>query len=590
MGYYENPPIVQSDRSASIIADSIIRSSESVAKGFMAIGERRRQEEKERKLTIQKLQDQKNQVDLFYNEKVSEWSKTQTGSNPEINKKVYGLIQEKLKLAADSQIALLNETDQEKRQQYLANIRNADQFLNNSATFGKAMAETTATWRENAKALKVGVPGGYVINGKTDEEILDNTAAVEVLGGMGQIYENSNIDVTPDEEGDGVLLKVSGKHKDGREFNVVINSKQYLASETAGDGGLLSKVESLDDFYSEAKKEISDKNGSIYNGYLSQTRETVDLPSRGGDIYQIRNGQRLQTNAIKSKINEKSQFRASGIIATYKTNDLRNLIDYTLGNGPGFYDEKFKNITSPEQQKTVLAQMLTDKTFNQLTDNLEKTTDKQGNVVYWNPTADIGIKAKPERVKEEKQEKQEPTTYKVQDIDKLIIGNAQSNTSKKDPKYQYEQRTKVVESLNVLAGKNKFITRDQLFKLWKNQPYKRSDGKETGRTVEQEYKEGKLKDKSMKNAFQAEYSHKKGYYYEEVAAGVYEPIPSSYNMNSAYDRVKLALDRGGLSDTEVKILQGKLQDAKLMDWMTANPRKSNETEQQYAARARKAGF
>lgn len=587
MGYYENPPIIQPDRSSSIISDSIIRASESIAKGFMEMGERKRQEEKERKLTIQKLQDQKNKVDLFYNEKASEWSKDQSASNPEISNKIYGLIQDKLKLAADSQIALLSETDQSKRQEYLKNIRNADQFLNNSALFGKTMAETTATWREGAKALKVGVPGGFVINGKNDQEILDNTAAVEILGGMGQMYSDSNIDVMPDEEGDGVVLVVSGKHDDGREFNVNINSKQYLASEAAGDGGLLSKVESLDDFYSEAKKDISDKNGNIFSGYLSQTRETVDLPSRGGDIYQIRNGQRLQSNAIKSKINEKSDVRASGIIATYKTSDLRNLIDYTLGNGPGYYDENFKNIVSPEQQKAILSNMLTDKTFEQLTSKLEKTTDSKGNTVYWNPTADIGIKAKPERVKEEKPA---PTTYKTQDIDKLIIGNAGSKTSTKDPKYQYEQRTKVVESLNVLAGKNKFLTRDDLYRIWKNQPYVTPDGLETGRTIEEEYTEGKLKGKNLKNAFQKEYSHSDGYYYEETASNQYEPIPKSYNMNSAYDRVKLALDRGGLSDTEVKILQGKLQDAKLMDWMTSNPRKGNETEQQYAARAKRAGF
>ena len=584
MGYYENPPMVQSDRSASIIADSIIRSSESIAKGFIAMGERKRQEEKERKLTVQKLQDQKNKVDLFYNEKLSEWSKTQSASNPEINTKIQVLIQDKLRSAADSQIALLSETNQEKRQEYLSNIRNADQFLNNSAIFGKAMAETTATWRESAKALKVGVPGGFVINGKTDKEILDNTAAVEVLGGMGQMYEESRIDVAPDEEGSGVLLIVSGKHKNGEYFNVTINSKQYLASETAGDGGLLSKVESLDDFYSEAKKEISDKNGNIFSGYLSQTRETVDLPSKGSDIYQIRNGQRLQTEAIKSKIDEKSQFRASGIMATYKNSDLRTLIDYTLGNGPGYYDDKFKNITSPEQQKTLLAQMLTEKSFSQLTEKLEKTKDKEGNTVYWNPTADIGIKAKPEKQEQEDSK----ITYKVQDIDKLIIGNARSNTSKKDPKYQYEQRTNVVESLNVLSGSNKFMTRDELFKVWKNQPYVSAKGHETGRTIEEEYSEGKLKDKNIKNAFQAEYPSTNGYYYEQTSSGLYEPIPKSYNMNSAYDRVKLALDRGGLNATEVKQLQGKLKDAKLMDWITANERKEGETEQQYAARAKKA--
>lgn len=585
MGYYENPPMVQSDRSASIIADSIVRSSESIAKGFIAMGERKRQEEKERKLTIQKLQEQKNKVDLAYNDKVSEWSKTQGKGNPEVTKRIYNLIDSKIKLAADSQIALLSETNTEKRNEYLKNIRTADQFLNNSAKFGESLAMDTATWREAAKSLKVGVAGGYVINGKDDKEIMDNTSAVEILGGMDQTYEETSIDVKPDEDGDGVILIVSGKRKeDGSTFTSTVRSKDYMSSDVSGNGGFLLPVEKLDDFYAQATKDVVDKKGFIYAGYLSQTRETVDLPSSGGDIYQLRNGQRLQDKAIKAKINEKSNIRAEGIIATYNPSSLRTLIDYTLGNQPGYYDKNFKTL-NPNDQKLVLTEMLTNKSFEGMTNNLERTKDANGNTVYWNPSEDIGIKAKPQPIKKEEDSK---TTYKVQDIDKLIIGNARSNTSKRDPKYQYEERTNVVETLNVLSGSNKFMTRDELYNMWKNQPYVSPKGYETGRTIGEEYSEGKLKGKNVKNAFNTEYPSTSGYYYEQTSSGLYEPIPKSYNMNSAYDRVKLALDRGGLNATEVKQLQGKLEDAKLMDWITANRRKEGETEQEYAARAKKA--
>ena len=585
MGYYENPPMVQSDRSASIIADSIVRSSESIAKGFIAMGERKRQEEKERKLTIQKLQEQKNKVDLAYNDKVSEWSKTQGKGNPDVTKRIYNLIDSKIKLAADSQIALLSETNTEERNKHLKNIRTADQFLNNSAKFGESLAMDTATWREAAKSLKVGVAGGYVINGKDDKEIMDNTSAVEILGGMDQTYEETSIDVKPDEDGDGVILIVSGKRKeDGSTFTSTVRSKDYMSSDVSGNGGFLLPVEKLDDFYAQATKDVVDKKGFIYAGYLSQTRETVDLPSSGGDIYQLRNGQRLQDKAIKAKINEKSSIRAEGIIATYNPSSLRTLIDYTLGNQPGYYDKNFKTL-NPNDQKLVLTEMLTNKSFEGMTNNLERTKDANGNTVYWNPSEDIGIKAKPEPNKREEDSK---TTYKVQDIDKLIIGNARSNTSKRDPKYQYEERTNVVETLNVLSGSNKFMTRDELYNMWKNQPYVSPKGYETGRTIGEEYSEGKLKGKNVKNAFNAEYPSTSGYYYEQTSSGLYEPIPKSYNMNSAYDRVKLALDRGGLNATEVKQLQGKLEDARLMDWITANRRKEGETEQQYAARAKKA--
>jgi len=587
MGYYENPPMVQSDRSGLIIADSIIKSSEAIAKGLMMRGERIREEEKERKLTIQKLQDQKNKVDLLYNEKISDWSKNQTGGNPELNKKVYGVINEKLKLAADSQIALLSETDQNKRQEYNANIRNADQFLNNSAEFGKSIAMDTATWRESAKALKVGVPNGYVINGETDEKILDNTAAIEILGGMDSMYENANIDVNPDEQGDGVMLTVSGKHKgDGREFKVVVNSKEYLAAQASGDGGLLLKVESLEDFNKDARKEITDEKGNIMSGYLSQTRETVDLPSKGGDIYQIRNGQKLQEAAIKSQINKKSEIRAEGVLATYKPAALRTLVDYTLGNGPGFYDKNFKNITDPAIQKQALSTMLTENTFKGMTKNLETTTDANGNKVYWNPTADIAIKPKESKTGSGSKsgDKEEPSTYKEEYYNNIILG-VDPSTKDKDPAMAaYQDRVNLVENLNKLAGGNKFATRDELFNRWKKQEYKSGDYG-TGRTIEEQYKK---EGKNITNAFAKLYPFQNGYVYVEKGANNFVPV-KGYNINKATDRVKLALDQ--TSDAgERKILQKKLSDARLMDWMKTNPRKQNETTEQYAARARKAGF
>jgi len=584
MGYYENPPIVQSDRSGMIIADSIIRSSEAIAKGFMIAGERKREEERERKLTIQKLQDQKNKTDLLYNEKVSDWSKTQSKGNPEVTKKIYGLFDSKIKLAADSQIALLSETDQNKRQEYLKNIRTADQFLNNSSLFGQTIAMDTATWRDAAKALKVGVPGGFVINGKNDQEILDNTAAVEILGGMGQDYLDTNINVDTDEEGDGVLLNVSGKRKDGTSFNVVINSKEYLASDNSGNGGLLLPVESLDDFYKDAKRDITDDKGNIYNGYLSQNRETVDLPSRGGDTYQIRNGQRLQDKAIKSKIKEKSNIRAEGILASYATSSLRTLVDYTLGNGPGFYDEKFKNINDPNTQKQVLSEMLTNKTFDGMTKSLEKTTDADGNAVYWNPTADISIKQKESKsgsssTADDKKEK--PSTYKTEYYDNIILG-PKTNDEEEPAKLAYTERKSFVENLNKLEGQtNAFVTRDDIFNIWKNS----------------ESNKKSLKDKTekeIKDAFAQKYPYKNGYIYKRASSEggkklSFQPI-KGYNLETAEGKIKFTLDHTKGTAKEKEILQSKIKDAKLIDWMKVNPKKEKETQEQYAARARKAGF
>ena len=60
MGYYENPPIIRPGRGSEIISASIADAASSISKALIERGERRRQEEKENKLTLQKLQDRKN--------------------------------------------------------------------------------------------------------------------------------------------------------------------------------------------------------------------------------------------------------------------------------------------------------------------------------------------------------------------------------------------------------------------------------------------------------------------------------------------------------------------------------------------------
>lgn len=396
MGYYESPPIIQSGKGSEIVTASIAGAANSIAQGLMAKGERRRQEEKERKLTLQKLQDRKNETDLYYNDKLSDWSAKEPKVNDTVDKKIYDIIQQKITLAADSRIALLNETNPAKRQEYLKNIRNADSSLTNAASFSKRIAEQSATWRMATKASKVGSPGGNVVNGKDDADILNNTAALEIIGGMTALYKNPNVEVEEDENGDGFILNISGEHKDGTNFNIPIRSKEYLKADTEMGDGLLLPVESLDTFHTQAMQHVADKKGLIYEGMLLQTRETVDLPSSGGDIYQIKNARRLQEPLIKAEIDKTSSVTAAGLIGADSQSRLRTYIDYTLEQGPGWYDKNFKNVTDPNVQKATLSKMLTDKAFAELVRNLPRVKQKDGTIAYYNPDAPEGIKPKEE--------------------------------------------------------------------------------------------------------------------------------------------------------------------------------------------------
>jgi hypothetical protein len=597
MGYYENPPIINPGRGSEMISAGIMNAANSIAEGLIKRGENKRQEEKERKLTIQKLQDRKNETDLLYNEKLSKWSVKQDKVKTDVDKKIYDITQQKITLAADSKILLLNETDKDKRQEYLSNITNADLFLETSSKFAKSAAGQVATWRLDTKAIKVGKPGGHVVNGSTDEEILDNTAAVEILGGMDSRYTNTNIDVAEDKDG-GLLLSISGKHDNGRDFKVEINSKSFDMSEEEGDGGLLIPVESLDTFYTKTKESVMNKKGEIFPGYLNPTMETYDLKSKGSsggigaDQYQRIESQRIEAGAIKAQIKKESDITATGVLSADSPTRLRALIDYTLEKGVGWYDENFKKINNVEDQKKMLSDLLTEKAFEGMTRDLEKTVEG-GVDVWWNPSDKVQIKDKVTAAELKKQnepdgakdpDKEPKTNYKTEYYDDIILGNNTyvKKEGESEGQVDYKNRQSLATNLNKLSGEvDGFITREDLFKLYADSPY--VSGKfDTGLTMQEAFTKGKIKE-NLKTSFERDYGSGKIYF--KKGEGVYKPV-TSYDLKTATGRVKLALDYTSNAG-ERTILQEKLKEAKLMDWVQKNPKNSNETQEQYAVRARK---
>ena len=59
MGYYENPPIINMNAGYDKLSQGILNMSQSIAQGLITAGERRREEEKEERLSLKKLQQQK---------------------------------------------------------------------------------------------------------------------------------------------------------------------------------------------------------------------------------------------------------------------------------------------------------------------------------------------------------------------------------------------------------------------------------------------------------------------------------------------------------------------------------------------------
>jgi hypothetical protein len=597
MGYYENPPIVQPSRGSDIVSASIANAASALSQGLIARGERKHQEEKEHRLTVQKLQERKNEVDLYYNDKLTDWASKQSHVNEDVDNQIHQLVQDKITLAADSRIKLLNETNPANRQILLNNISKANAFLDNSAAFAKSIAGQTATWRLDTKAVKVGEAGGHVVSGDSDTAILNNTAAVEVLGGMNALYKDPKIKVDYDSSGEGIVLNVSGYHTkgsaDGKDlkdqpFNVSINSQQFIKSEAEGDTGLLQPVESLDTFHTKARETIVDKKGEIYDGYLMPNYETVDLPSTGNsghgvgkDVWQM-TAKRLNMPWIKNKIKETSDVTTSGILSADSPSRLRTMLDYTLKQGIGYYDKHFKVddkgvARSPEEQKQMLSEILTNKAVENMTKSLKTTKDTNGNTIYWQPTDDIKLKDKLSEAEIRANQKaldgnNEPknTTYRSENYDNIIKGYTPAQGEKLQPgQVNYRTVMGLVDNLNKLSGSNgKYEHRSEVFER-----YKKSKLAEDEDLTEDDLKKGFNKVIPPGDIL--------------VKVGdKYRPI-KGYDLKKAEQRIKLALDQTS-NASERKILQSKIGEARLMDWVHDNPMKQNETQEQYAARARKS--
>jgi hypothetical protein len=598
MGYYENPPIINSNRGSEMISSAIANAASSLSQGLIIRGERKSQEEKERKLTLQKLQDRKNETDLYYNDKLSDWSSKVPKSNDAVDNQLSQLVQSKIEKAADSRILLLNETDPNKRQEYLRDIKNADVFLESSTKFAKSLAMQTATWRLDTKAIKVGEVGGHFVNGSTDDEIIDNTAFLEIVGGMDARYKDVNISLDEDETGQGAILTVSGVHEDGRVFKKSINSSNFDKAEAEGEDGLLIPVESVDTFNTQAKEGIVDKKGNIYPGYLEKTRETFDLLSSGNsggngkDVYQIVNGQRLQEKAIREEIAKKAEITATGYLGADSPARLKGLIDYTLKKGVCYYDDNFKgkDVTT---QKQMLKEILIDQAFEEMTKSLERT--KLGDsTIYWNPTADIKMKDKVSLSSSRggggsggsnrsNTNNQEEPLYQEKYFDEIINGyTPKSGERLQSSQMDYKFRQNLAINLNKLTGEDgKYRTKEYLYKTWLSSPYKKGDY-DTGLTMQQAYADGKIKGKP-EDAFKKNFNCE---LFVKGDGGVYRPV-QGYNLKTATGRVELALDQA-TNSTEKKALQKKLREAKMADWMQKNPIKKGESQQQYADRVLKS--
>lgn len=386
MGYYENPPIIDLNPGADKITAGIMDAANSISKAFIKRGEDRRDEEKERRLSIQKIQEEKNKVDISYAEKLSDWQIKNPSDNSDISTQIRSMLQGKIKIAADAKIALTMETDPAKREEYLKHISNASKFMDVAAKAGKGFGMEAATYGDTS-AIAMNVPGGWAVTGDMDKR-KDRTSALDIMCKRTGNFDSHGVKLI--DKGDSFDVEFYGKRKgEEGEFRTSINASDYLNSDDNGNGGLLYKVENTNEFFDDAKKSVFDsKSNKIYDNFIAEGVKDVNL----GDGYQLAGARKLDLDAVKAEVYKKANVKAAGYLKANKPTDMWSLVNWTLGMGEGYYETKFPRLAPPEVQQAELAKLLTEKAVNNMTGTFRKTNNDQ----------EIWVSGEQRRIKAEK--------------------------------------------------------------------------------------------------------------------------------------------------------------------------------------------
>lgn len=376
MGYYDNPPLIDMNPGADQITAGILSASNSIAQGLLKRGERREQAEKEEALTLKKLAAQRNEVDLAYAESVSDWKSKTSLLGKGVDEGALQTIEKYNTEAADARIALLNESNPAKRKELLNLVTRANEFMQNTYNFAKALGGETATLREQVNSANFNQPGGYSINGPIDQ-LENRTMFATIMSGMDQTYSDVKIDYQPD--GANFNISISAKDKSGKLLSYSLNSDAYLKADASKTGTFLQKVENINDFGDNVSKSLYDPKTGMYQTYLDQNVQTARVG--GNKIY---SGQLLNTEAVKAEIAKKADIKAKGYLQSGNEAGIRALVNYTLAGDPTYYDSQFKTLNADQKQKK-LTDLFTERGFDTVTKELFTSDGPNKQKMYWGP-------------------------------------------------------------------------------------------------------------------------------------------------------------------------------------------------------------
>jgi hypothetical protein len=347
----------------SILAQEA-RTAERIRSGFDQVAGVFKEKAKETRTKTELLRKTINETEVYWNDKVSDLKSKVSKTDTAIDDQIHSVINTNIQSAADAQIGLVNETNPETRKLLQNKVRNAEKVVGLMGDFTGALLDETKKMKEQSPSV-YGQDGSYIVNGKDEEESLDYLSAINVLNNQNKYPGSSKVDLNFNEKTEQLILSISGKREDGKDFSVKLNADDYMKADGV-NAGLISEVPSFKEQNQRAKDYsiIGGKGAGasgIKPGFLIEGRDTVLI--RGGK-YELLGAKEVNVKSLESQV-KKEVFigAADGVLARNNRNYMKNTFEVNLdGFTPeGMTWNQFNNISDPVVQRNILADAMSKK-------------------------------------------------------------------------------------------------------------------------------------------------------------------------------------------------------------------------------------
>tara|TARA_R110001592_G_scaffold57605_1_gene175168 strand:- start:353 stop:2089 length:1737 start_codon:yes stop_codon:yes gene_type:complete len=574
-GAYENPQRITGDTYASAFTKQIANNN-AAASQRAQINEqeaRRAQEKKEneQRRIIENMQRVQGNADVWNLEQMNKLA-TAPRTNA-IQDELMKTLNDRIGIATDAQIYLKTQFGDEKaRVSAQKAITDYYDLLNLTKTATANFAATGKYWRENA--AKIGKD--ITIIGSTPEEIANNQFFVNAIGSV----HEADFEMVYDEEKNDIMIKVSGNEPtrtedgkliegdyrekyisarawnaqtaEGKEFEFVSNVPQIVAES-------LERMKPADRTPNNDGLGIIKANGQFADKYWTGEEIYKDsINTSSGDSRKTEEVRRyLDVNSVRNDMLSILKSKIQGVNGNVQ--QAANAWNIDLKQLNEGIENEYQNVQPTDEQ---FEQVLFDQILKARVSGLE--VDEQGRYYISSGRSIIQPKA--------------PSTSKAPNIgyrttyyNNILLGAGDSNLSNTDV---------TLDNLMKITGpSDRYMTKDQTFDVWLNTPFADFKGAPTNK--EHYENEGESAQGEFDKLFP-----RKGLY--KIISN--KPVfAGDYDFDSAEERLKFALDNTTAS--ERKAIQNEtvlFKRARQVDWMSANPKRTDETLVEYAERMDKA--